>query len=92
MAGDDQVLVLPAPDPGDDSEELFVVEEEGGLQVPDGQHSIVIPSYQITLQNIELSDLIPLQILIIIHVDLLEMFIKLLVSCGIYFTVERGAG
>ena len=92
MAGDDQVLLLPAPDPRDDAEQLFVVEQLCGLQVPDGQHPIIIPRYQITLQNIELSDLIPLQILIIIHVDLLEMFIKLLVSCGIYFTVERGAG
>ncbi len=91
MACNDQILVLPAPDPGDDSEQLFVVEEEGGLQVPDGQHSIIVPRYQITLQNIELSDLILLQVFIIIDVNLREMFIKLLISCGIYFAVERGA-
>ena len=92
MAGDDEVLLIPAADPGDDAEELLVVEKLSGLQVPDGQHSIIIPRYQIVLQNIEMSDLISLQVLIIIHVNLLKLLVKLLVNCCIYFTVERGAG
>ena len=87
MAGDYQVLLLPAPHPSDDPEQLLVVQQLCGLQVPDSQHSIIIASNYKVLHDVKLSYLIPLQVLIIVHINLLEMLTKLIVRSRIDFTV-----